>query len=86
MLFSARRWGVSLLYPRSRRDTFDPLRAHSSFCSFGVIVWDVLCGNGELPWAHLNATQLLLKLRRGEHLMIPAECDQFYRYLPIGLE
>ena len=63
--------------PRSRlivsRIRFSPA------ASFGVVVWDVVCGEGEAPWAGVSVNELPLTLKMGTRLDIPAQCGRFYR-------
>lgn len=47
--------------------------------SFGVVVWDVICGAGETPWAGTSISDLPLALKMGKRLAIPDECGRFYR-------
>ncbi|CAB1102808.1 unnamed protein product [Ectocarpus sp. CCAP 1310/34] len=52
--------------------------------SFGVVVWDVVCGEGRTPWAGVRIYDLPSLLRKGERLDIPVECGRFYRRLMVS--
>ncbi|CAN0400572.1 unnamed protein product, partial [Ectocarpus sp. 8 AP-2014] len=52
--------------------------------SFGVVVWDVVCGEGRTPWAGVRIYDLPPLLRKGERLDIPVECGRFYRRLMVS--
>ncbi|CAM9883042.1 unnamed protein product, partial [Ectocarpus sp. 4 AP-2014] len=52
--------------------------------SFGVVVWDVVCGEGRTPWAGVRIYDLPPLLRKGERLDIPIACGRFYRRLMVS--
>lgn len=57
-----------------------PPPTHPGLTSFGVVVWDVVCGEGRTPWAGVRIYDLPPLLRKGERLHIPVECGRFYRW------
>eukprot|EP00903_Cladosiphon_okamuranus_P015667 g14469.t1 len=56
----------------------------SDVYSFGVVVWDVVCGDGETPWAGVSMAELPLILKMGKRLDIPTQCGRFYRKLMLN--
>ncbi|CAM9487507.1 unnamed protein product, partial [Hapterophycus canaliculatus] len=56
----------------------------SDIYSFGVVVWDIVCGGGEVPWAGMSMHELPLALKMGKRLDIPDECGRFYKKLMLN--
>ncbi|CAM9440447.1 unnamed protein product, partial [Sphacelaria rigidula] len=40
--------------------------------SYGVILWEVLCSNGALPWSGISPDALPFTLKLGKRLKIPS--------------
>ncbi|CAN0434518.1 unnamed protein product [Pylaiella littoralis] len=56
----------------------------SDVYSYGVVVWDVVCGAGETPWADVRINDLPMMLKMGNRLDITADCGGFYRKLMLN--
>lgn len=70
---------IKLIFPvLSLRYIFQILWVHPAH-SFGIITWEVLCGEGRMPWNSERLDCLPLTLKMGKKLEIPEDCSRFYR-------
>lgn len=47
--------------------------------SYGVILWETVVGEGELPWDGMSTESVLFALHSGKRLEIPQGCARLYR-------